>query len=92
MIQGLDLGSLMGGLSSVGGVNGLFNMSLKEMMSENGNAPEGIFLDIFGSMTGQNMMQMFTTKDFRFLNDKQKEIRDSLKKRIDEKSEEAVIN
>jgi|JI102314A2RNA_FD_contig_21_16928873_length_233_multi_2_in_0_out_0_2 hypothetical protein len=37
MMQGLDLGSLMGGLSSVGGINGLFGMTLKEMMSESGS-------------------------------------------------------
>lgn len=92
MMQGLDIGSLMGGLSSVGGIGGLFSMSLRDMMSENQNEPPGIFLDIFGSMTGQNMMQMFTTKDFRFLNDKHTEIRENLKKRIEEKGEEPVIN
>jgi hypothetical protein len=43
-------------------------------------------------MTGQNMMQMFTTKDFRFLNEKHSEIRQALKTRIQEKSEEEVVN
>lgn len=68
-------------------MGGLFEMSLKQMMSENGEEPQGIFIDIFGGMTGQNMMQMFTTKDFKFLNEKHNEIRATLKKKISEKGE-----
>lgn len=33
MLGGLNLGNLMGGLQSVGGIGGLFGMSIREMMS-----------------------------------------------------------
>lgn len=53
------------------------------MMSESGSDGNGgIFLEIFGSMSGQNMMQILTTKDFRFFREKHSEIRSNLKKII----------
>lgn len=58
----------MGQIDSVGGINGLFGMSLRDMMSENGERQtDGILIDLFGGMTGQHMMQAFTTKNFAFL-------------------------
>jgi hypothetical protein len=47
-------------------------MNLREMMSENGNViHNSIFLDLFGGMSGSNLMQLFIAKDFKFLKDKQ---------------------
>lgn len=83
LLGGMNLGNLLGGLDSVGGINGLFGMSLRDMMSENGESQtNGIMIDLFGGMTGQHIMQAFTTKNFAFLKENRNEIRENLKKKI----------
>lgn len=43
-------------------------------------------------MTGQNVINAFTTKDFKFLNERKPEIKRNITERVDEKGMDAVIN
>ena len=80
----MDIGQLVG---SMGGMGNLMNMSFGELMEG-----QSIFSNIFHDITGGNIMQSFTTKDFRYLNEKQPSIRSRLLKLIEEEGKENVIN
>lgn len=73
IFSGLDIGGLLSSLGS-GGVGGLFGLTLRQMLNENGedsNSDNGpILIQLLGEMTGQHIMQMFTARDFRFLKEK----------------------
>jgi hypothetical protein len=47
-------------------------------------------MDMFGGMTGQNIMQALTTKNFTFLRERHLEIQANLKRHLSEKGEEEV--
>lgn len=88
LLGGLDLGGM---LNSVGGMNGLFNLTLGQMMEENEQGEGGrkpILIYLFEDITGQNIMQSFTTKDFSYLNVRHASIRQRLIKRIEEEGRE----
>ena len=74
MMGGLDLGQM---INSVGGMNGLFNLTLGQMMQQNeqGNSRKSILIQLFEDITGQNILQSFTSKDFSFLNARHGSIR-----------------
>ena len=48
-------------------------------------------IDLFSEMTGQNILQSFTAKNFSYLNDRHQSIRDKLKKNIEKDGRAEVV-
>ena len=49
-------------------------------------------IDLFSEITGQNILQSFTSKDFSYLNDKHQSIQEKLKKNIEKDGKAETIN